>query len=330
MKAIVQEAYGPPTVLKLKEVDKPVAGDGDVLVRVHAAAVNAGDCFMMRGKPFPVRVMLGLRKPRYKVPGWDLAGRVEEVGKNETRFRPGEEVFGACETACDGSFAEYACVPADRLAPKPANLTFEQAAAVPMAAVTALHGLRDAGKLRPGQKVLINNASGGVGTFAVQIAKALGAEVTGVCSTRNVEMVRSIGADHVFDYTKEDFTRSGQRYDLILDNIGTHSFSAYRRVLTPQGIVLPNTGHAGMGYLLRASLLSARGRQVGKMFSGAPTTEDLVFLKGLLESGKITPVIDRTYPLSETPAAMGYAAQGHVRGKVVITVGEHACQTEGP
>ncbi len=320
MKAIVQTAYGSPTVLKLKDVDKPVAGDDDVLVRVCAAAVNAGDYFMMRGKPFPVRVMLGLRRPRCKVPGWDLAGLVEEVGKNETRFRPGEEVFGACETACDGSFAEYACVPAGRLAPKPANLTFEQAAAVPVAAVTALHGLRDAGKLRPGQKVLINNASGGVGTFAVQIAKALGAEVTGVCSTRNVEMVRSIGADHVFDYTKEDFTRSGLRYDLILDNIGTHSFSAYRRVLAPQGIVLPNTGHAGMGYLLRASLLSARGRQVGKMFSGAPTNEDLVFLKGLLESGKITPVIDRTYPLSEAPAAMGYAAQGHVRGKVVITI----------
>ena len=323
MKAIVQEAYGPPSVLGLRDIDKPVVGDDDVLVRVHAAAVNAGDYFMMRGKPFPVRVMVGLRKPRHKVPGWDVAGRVEEVGRNETRFRPGDEVFGACETGCDGSFAEYARVRADRLAPKPANLTFEQAAAVPVAAVTALHGLRDAGKLQPGQKVLINNASGGVGTFAVQIAKTLGAEVTGVCSTRNVEMVRSIGADHVFDYTKEDFTRSGQRYDLVLDNIGTHSFSAYRRVLTPEGIVIPNTGHAGMGYILKASLLSAVDRHVGGMFSGTPTTEDLVFLRGLLEAGKITPVIDRTYPLSETPAAMAYAAQGHVRGKVVITVGRH-------
>ena len=238
MKAIVQTTYGSSDALELREIERPAVGDDDVLVRVYAAAVNAGDYFMMRGKPFPVRLTLGLRKPRYKVPGWDLAGRVEEVGKKETRFRPGEEVFGACKTACDGSFAEYACVPGDRLAPKPVNLTFEQAAAVPVAAVTALHGLRDAGKLQPGQKVLINNASGGVGTFAVQIAKSLGAEVTGVCSTRNVEMVRSIGADHVFDYTKEDFTRSGQRYDLILDNIGTHSFSAYRRALTPQGIVI--------------------------------------------------------------------------------------------
>ena len=326
MKAIVQEGYGSPQVLRLREIDKPVAGDDDVLVHVHAAAVNAGDYFMMKGKPLPMRMMLGLFKPKsaqpggQHVPGWDFAGRVETVGKNVTGLRPGDEVYGAGGVYSRGAFAEYVRVPADRLAPKPTNLTFEQAAAVPIAACTALRGLRDAGGLRPGQKVLINGASGGVGTFAVQIAKALGAEVTGVCSAGNVDLLRSIGADHVVDYTKEDFTRGTQRYDLILDNIGTHSFSAYRKVLTPQGIVIPNTGHAGMGYLLRASLLSARDRQVGRMFSGSLNSENLLTVKELTESGKLTPVIDRTYPLSETPAAMGYAARGHVRGKVVITV----------
>ncbi len=318
MKAIVQVGYGSPDVLKLTDVEKPAPGDGEVLVRVYATSINAGDCFTMMGKPFPVRLMLGLTKPRNgRIAGWDLAGRVEAVDRGVATFAPGDEVYGAVGIN-GGAFAEYACVPEGSLAPKPANLTFEQAAGVPVAAVTALHGLRDAGKLQPGQKVLINNASGGVGTFAVQVAKALGAEVTGVCSAKNVAMVLSIGADHVFDYTKEDFTKSGLHYDLILDNIGTHSFSDYKRVLTLHGRVVPNTGHAGTGYVARSYLLSMRDPQVGRMFSGTPHTEDLVFLTGFIESGKVTPVIDRTYRFHEIPAAMGYVAQGHVSGKVVV------------
>ncbi|MBN1320503.1 MAG: NAD(P)-dependent alcohol dehydrogenase [Thermoleophilia bacterium] len=320
VKGFVQVGYGSSDVLRLKEVEKPVPGDGEVLVRVYATSINAGDYFTMKGKPFPVRLMLGLTKPRNgRIAGWDLAGCVEAVGGEMTGLAPGDEVYGAAGMN-GGAFAEYACLPEGSLAAKPANLTFEQAAAVPVAAVTALRGLRDAGRLQPDQKVLINNASGGVGTFAVQIAKALGAEVTGVCSTKNVAMVRSIGADHVFDYTKEDFTKSGLHYDLILDNIGTHSFSDYKRALTPQGKVVPNTGHAGLGYVVKSYLLSTRDPQVGRMFSGTPRTEDLMFLKGLVESGQVAPVVDRTYPFGEIPAAMAYTAQGHVAGKVVITV----------
>ena len=320
MKAVVQVGYGSPDVLKLKDVEKPVPGDGEVLVRVRATSINAGDYFTMKGKPFLIRPVLGLMRPRNgRIAGWDLSGLVEAVGGGVTAFVPGDEVYGATGMS-GGAFAEYACIPEGSLAAKPANLTFEQAAAVPVAAVTALHGLRDAGKLRAGQKVLINNASGGVGTFAVQIAKTMGAGVTGVCSAKNVAMVRSIGADHVFDYTKEDFTKSGLRYDLILDNIGTHSFSDYKRALTPEGKVIPNTGHAGMGYVVRSYMLSMRDPQVGRMFSGTPHTEDLVFLTGLIESGEVSPVIDHTYPFHDVPAAMGYAAQGHVSGKVVIRV----------
>jgi len=320
MKAVVQVGYGSPDVLKLKDVEKPVPGDGEVLVRVYATSINAGDYFTMKGKPFLIRPMLGLTKPRNgRIAGWDVAGRVEALGGGVTAFAPGDEVFGATGMN-GGAFAECACVPEGSLAAKPAGLTFEQAATAPVAGVTALWGLRNAGRLQPGQKVLINNASGGVGTFAVQIAKALGAEVTGVCSTRNVAMVRSIGADHVFDYTTEDFTKSGLHYDLILDNIGTHSFSDYKRALTPEGKVIPNTGHAGMGYVVRSYMLSMRDPQVGRMFSGTPHTEDLVFLTGLIESGEVSPVIDHTYPFHDVPAAMGYAAQGHVSGKVVIRV----------
>jgi NADPH:quinone reductase-like Zn-dependent oxidoreductase len=245
-----------------------------------------------------------------------VAGTVAAAGQNVTQFQPGDEVFGAINGGC----AEYACAGEDKFALKPANLTFEQAAATPTAAVTALRGLRDAAKVQPGQKVLINGASGGVGTFAVQIAKALGAEVTGVCSTRNVDMVRSIGADHVVDYTQEDFTKSGQRYDLILDNVGNHSFSDYRRVLTPQGIFQPNTGHAGLGYVLKALVLSLFVRQQGRPFVAIPNHEDLVVLKELVESGKVTPVIDKTYPLSETPEAFRYLDEGHARGKVIVIV----------
>jgi NADPH:quinone reductase-like Zn-dependent oxidoreductase len=247
-----------------------------------------------------------------------VAGHVEAVGKNVTRFQPGDEVFGACNATC----AEYACAGENKFVPKPANLTLEQAAAVPTSAIPPLLHLRDAGKVQPGQKVLINGASGGVGTFAVQIAKAFGAEVTGVCSTRNVDMVRSIGADHVIDYTQEDFTQGGQRYDLILDNVANHSLSDCRRALTPRGTLLPNSGHAGLGYVVEALVASLIVRQQGRPIVAVPKNEHLVVLKELVEAGKLTPVIDRTYPLSETPDAFRYLNEGHARGKVVITV-EH-------
>ncbi len=316
MKAIVQNEYGSPDVFKLQEIDEPVVKDDDVLVRVHAAGLNASDYFTMRGSPWAIRLTLGLRRPKNHIPGWDVAGHVEAVGQKVTRFQPGDEVFAAIDGAC----AEYACAGEDKFALKPTNLTLEQAAAVPTAALTALQALRDMAKVQPGQKVLINGASGGVGTFAVQIAKALGADVTGVCSARNVDMVRSIGADYVIDYTQEDFTQNGQQYDLILDNVGNHSFAAYRRVLTPQGIIQPNTGHAGMGYVIKAAVLSQFMQQQGRLFVANPTHEDLVVLKEFIESGQVTPVIDRMYPLRETPEALRYLEKCHAQGKVVITV----------
>ncbi len=316
MKAIVQNGYGSPDVLELKEIDKPAVKDNGVLVRVHAAAINAGDYFSMRGSPWLVRMTVGFPRPKNYVLGWDAAGHIEQVGKKVTQFQPGDEVFGSCSH----TFAEYASADADQFAMKPANLTFEQAAAVPSAALTALQALRDRGRLQPGQKVLINGASGGVGTFAVQIAKAFGAEVTGICSTRNVDMVRSIGADHVIDYTKEDFTRSGQRYDLILDNVASRTFSELRRSLTPQGIAVPNSGHSGMGYVFKAYILSMFGRWLGRPFLTSVNNKDLVILKELIESDKLNPVIDRTYPLSETPEAFRHLDQDHARGKVIITV----------
>ncbi len=317
MKAVVQVGYGSADVLELKEIDKPVANDDEVLVRIHAASLAAGDYFAMRGAPFPIRMYVGFPKPKKDfVVGVDLAGRVETVGKNVTRFKPGDEVFGGCSRAC----AEYTCAKEDQLVPKPHNLTFEQAAAVPTSALAALQALRDHGKVQPGQKVLINGASGGVGTFAVQIAKALGAEVTGVCSTANVDMVGSIGADHVIDYTKEDFTQGEPRYDLILDNVASHSFADYRRVLEPGGTLMPNSGHAGMGYVIKAFLLPLFVRQVERPFVSAPNQGDLITLKEMVEAGRVTPVIDRTYRLSETAEAFRYLDQGHARGKVVIVV----------
>ncbi|MEZ4862802.1 MAG: NAD(P)-dependent alcohol dehydrogenase [Caldilineaceae bacterium] len=316
MKAIVQTAYGSPDVLELRDIDKPVVGDRDVLVCVHAAGLNAGDYFTLRGSPWLIRLTMGLRKPNDHVPGWDVAGTVAAVGQSVTMFKPGDEVYAAIEHTC----AEYACAGEDKFALKPINLTMEQAAAVPTAALTALKALRDMAKVQPRQKVLINGASGGVGTFAVQIAKVLGAEVTGVCSTRNMDMVRQIGADHVIDYSKEDFTKGEQRYDVILDNVGNHPFAAYRRVLTPQGIIQPNTGHAGMGYVIRAALLSPFMRQQGKLFIATPNHDDLVIVKEFIESGKVTPVMDRTYPLDEFVAAFGYVEKVHARGKVVLTM----------
>jgi NADPH:quinone reductase-like Zn-dependent oxidoreductase len=317
MKAVVQVGYGSADVLELKEIDKPIANDDDVLVRVHAASLAAGDYFGMRGMPFPIRMYVGFPKPKKDyVVGVDLAGRVEAVGKNVTRFKPGDEVFGKGSRAC----AEYACAEEDQLVHKPHNLTFEQAAAVPTSALAALQALRDHGKVKPGQRVLINGASGGVGTFAVQIAKVLGTEVTGVCSTGNVDSVRSLGADHVIDYTKEDFTQGEPRYDLILDNVASHSFAQYRRVLEPGGTLMPNSGHAGMGYVVKALLLSVFVRQQERPFVSASNQDDLITLKELVEAGRVTPVIDRTYPLRETAEAFRYLDRGHAGGKVIIVM----------
>ena len=288
MKAVVQVGYGSADVLEFKEIDRPVAADDEVLVRVHAASLGAGDYFGMRGVPFPIRMYIGFPKPKKDhVVGADLAGRVEAVGKNVTRFKPGDEVFGECSRAC----AEYTCAEEDKLVHKPHNLTFEQAAAVPTSALAALQALRDHGKVQPGQRVLINGASGGVGTFAVQIAKVLGAEVTGVCSTGNVDMVRSLGADHVIDYTKEDFTQGEPRYDMILDNVASHSFAQYRRVLEPGGTLMPSSGHAGMGYVVKAFLLSLVVRQQGRPFVSTPNQDDLTTLKAVSYTHLTLPTI---------------------------------------
>ena len=324
MKAILHCEYGGPEVLTLADVEKPTPTDNQILVRVRAASLNPLD-LTIRG-PWLLRPIFGMRKPKETRLGVDYAGTVEAVGKNVTQFKPGDEVFGGR----NGAIAEYVCALADRaVVPKPANMTFEQAAAVPVAAITALQGLRDKGKIQPGQKVLINGASGGVGTFAVQIAKSFGTEVTGVCSTRNVDLVRSIGADHVIDYTKEDFTNGAQRYDLIFDLIGNHSFSERRRVLNPNGIcVMAGIGgagwHDGMGMRLAGELNAyVRSRFVREKFVAyiaAFNKADMTILADLMQSGKMTPVIDKTYKLSDVPAALQYLEQGHARGKVVITV----------
>ena len=316
MKAIVQNAYGSTEVFKHKEVEKPEVKDNDVLVRVYAAAANAGDYFSMRGSPWLARMSVGFPKPRDYIPGWDFAGRVEQVGKEVGRFQPGDEVYGASTH----TFAEFVSAEAGSLAPKPDNLTFEQAAAVPTAALTALQGLRDKGQVQKGQKVLINGASGGVGTFSVQIARYYEAEVTGVCSTKKVDMVHSIGADHVVDYTQEDFATGGRRYDLILDNVASRSFSDLRRSLSARGLIIPNSGHSGMRYVIKAYLLSAFTRQLTSPWMMSVNHKDLVFIKDLIEAGKLTPVIDRIYPLSQAPEAIGYLGDGHPCGKVVINV----------
>jgi NADPH:quinone reductase-like Zn-dependent oxidoreductase len=322
MKAMVQDTYGSAAVLQTREINKPAIGEDEVLVRVRAAGVNVADWAVMSGLPYIARPVYGLRKPKNSVRGTDVAGTVEAVGTSVTRFQPGDEVFGWCS----GSFADYAAASEDELAPKPANLTFEQAATVPMAGLVALQALRDHGKVRAGQKVLINGASGGIGTFAVQIAKSLGAEVTGVCSTRNVDLVRSIGADHVIDYTQADFTRSGRHYDFILDNVANHSLTDLRRALTPTGTLVPNGGGfdhrwvASGGRLLRAVVLFRFGSQTLGRFLVSPKHEDLVALKELIEAGKVTPVMDRTYPLSEIRKAIDHVGAGHTQGKVAISV----------
>ena len=327
MKAIVNHEYGSPDdVLELTEIGKPVVKDDEVLVRVHAASVNPADWHLMRGKPYIARLQLGLRKPKDTVLGCDVAGQVEAVGKNVTIFQPGDEVFGSPFAHGCGALAEYVRISDDLLTLKPANLSFDHAAAVPLAALTALQALRDHGRIEPGHKVLIIGASGGVGTFAVQIAKSFGAEVTGVCRTRNVDMVRSIGADHVIDYTQEDFTESGQRYDLIFQLAGTRSPSDCRRALTSKGTLVLVSGESEgrwigpVGRVIRALLLSPFVSQKLVNFTVKPNKEDLQFLKELIEAGKVTPVIDRTYSLTEVPEAIRYLEEGHTQGKVVIAV----------
>jgi len=322
MKAVVYCDYGSPDVLRVANIEKPLPGDDLVVVSVRAAAVNPLDWHYMRGTPYILRMGLGLRKPKVIQLGVDFAGVVESVGRNVTRFKPGDEVLGGRT----GALAEYVSVREDRaIVLKPANLTFEQAAAVPIAAITALQGLRDGGNIQPGQKVLINGASGGVGTFAVQIAKSFGADVTGVCSTRNVEMVRSLGADQVIDYTREDFTKSGQRYDLILDNVGNHSLSELKGVLTPTGKYVMIGGPSGrwlapVPRVLRVLLVSRFVSRDMGFVAAELNQKDLTVLGDLMQAGKVTPVIDRRYPLSEAREAIRYLEAGHARGKVVITV----------
>ena len=323
MKAIVYHHYGSPDVIQYEEVEKPTAGDNQVLIKVHAASVNPLDWHYLRGKPYIMRLQSGLRIPKDPRLGADVAGVVETVGKAVTEFKPGDAVFGSCS----GAFAEYACVREKALVKKPDNVTFAQAAAVPVAAFTALQGLRDHGQLQPGQQVLINGAAGGVGTFAVQIAKALGATVTGVCSTRNVELVRSLGADQAIDYTKTDFTQSGQRFDLFLDCIGNHSLTACRRVLQPQGAYVIVGGPDGqwLGPLTRGVKAVVLDRFVKEkliLFIAKTTKADLVFMRDLMVEGKVKPVIDRCYPLPETAEAIRYLETGRARGKVIIGVSQ--------
>ena len=323
MKAIVYIKYGSPDVLQFKEVEKPAPTDGQILVKIYAASANPLDWHLMRATPFLARLAGGLRKPKDPRLGADFAGRVEAVGANVAQFQPGDEVFGAST----GAFAEYICVAESEVALKPANLSFEQAAAVPVAATTALQGLRDTGQIHTGQRVLVNGASGGVGTFAVQIAKSFGTEVTGVCSTRNLDMVRSIGSDHVIDYTREDFTRTGQHYNLIYDAVGNRSVSAYRRALNPGGTCVV-AGFTSLPrlfeHMLIGPLRSKIGdKKVGLMGTAQIKQQDLVSLRELLEAGKVTPVIDRRYSLREVPEAIRYLEAKHARGKVVITVNQN-------
>jgi NADPH:quinone reductase-like Zn-dependent oxidoreductase len=323
MKAIVLDRYGTADVLQLDEVPTPVAGDGEVLVRVRASSVNPYDWHFLTGLPKLFRPTFGFPGPKHHILGADLAGQVEAVGKAVTRFHPGDEVYGITVA---GAYAEYAAIAEAVLVPKPAGLTFEQAAALPMAGITALQGIRDKGQVAPGQRVLINGASGGVGTMAVQIAKSLGAEVTGVCSTANVDLVRSLGADHVVDYTRDDFTTGPQHYQFIFDTVGNRSLAEYRRALEPKGIYLASYGQpehlwlGPIGILARMALLSPFVSQKMITFTSRPSTADLLALTALVEAGSLAPVVDRAYPLAEVPDAFRYLERWHARGKVVITI----------
>ena len=325
MKAIVCHQYGSPDVLRLEEVQKPIPKDDEALIKVHAASVNSFDWGLLKGKPFLNRLIVsGLFKPRYKILGCDIAGRVEGIGRNVKQLQPGDEVFGDLSACGFGAFAEYACAPENALVLKSASMTFEEAAAIPQAGLLALQGLRDKGQIQSGHKVLINGASGGVGTYAVQIAKSFGAEVTAVCSTRKMDMVRSIGADHVIDYTKEDFTKSGKHYDLILDVAAYHSIFDCKRSLSPEGIYVCIGGSMNQYFqaMLLGPLISRMGSKKMCAVFAPPTHEDYLFLIELFEAGKLVPVIDRHYPLNEVAEALRYYGEGNARGKVVITV-EH-------
>ncbi len=321
MKAIVYTKYGPPDVLELKEVAKPAPKDNEVLVKVHAASINDWDWGLLRGTPFVNRLLFGLLKPKIKTIGCDIAGRVEEVGRNVKQFSPGDDVFGDLSGCGFGGFAEYVCARENAFVLKPASMTFEEVAAVPQAAVLALQGLRDKGQIQPGQKVLINGAGGGAGTFAVQIAKSFGAEVTGVDSTRKLDIMRSIGADHVIDYTQEDFTKNGQRYDWILDFAAHHSIFDYKRALSPKGIyvMVGGSGSSFSQAMFLGPLISMTTSKKMGVLMHKPN-KDLAFMKELFEAGKVKPVIDKRYPLSEVPEALRYFGEGHARGKVVITL----------
>jgi NADPH:quinone reductase-like Zn-dependent oxidoreductase len=323
MKAIVYAHYGSPDVLELNEVARPTPRDHEVLVQVHAVSVNAGDLHVLRADPFLIRLMgYGLLRPKNTILGAAIAGQIEAVGANVKQFQPGDDVFGDVSESGWGGFAEYVCARADAMVPKPSRLSFEEAAAVPVAAVTALQGLRDKGHIQAGQKVLIHGASGGVGTFAVQIAKALGAEVTAVCSTRNADIMRSLGADHVIDYTREDFTQNGQQYDLIVAANGNRSISEYKRALRPNGTYVMTGGSEKQMFqaMLLGPWISMTGTKKMGNVMAKPNTRDLGFVKELLEEGLVIPVIDRRYPLGETAEALRYLEQGHAQGKVVITV----------
>ncbi len=326
MKAIVQHRYGPADVLALEEIDKPVVGDQDVLLRVRAVGLNAGDGFIMRGVPYFLRLFGGLRRPRHGVRGVDVAGTITQVGAKVTDLGPGDEVFGSCGNPLrGGALAEYARARRGMVVAKPPTITFEQAAAVPLAAVTALQALRDRARVQPGQRVLVNGASGGVGTFAVQLAKAFGATVTGVCSTGNVDLVGSLGADAVIDYTRQDFTRAPERFDVVVDNVGNHPLSACRRALTRTGVLVPNANTdgrwlGGLGRTITALVMAPFVPQRIRPFVASVNQADLLALTELIGSGKLTPVIDRSYPLGQAPEAIGYLIKGHARGKVVVTV----------
>jgi NADPH:quinone reductase-like Zn-dependent oxidoreductase len=321
MKAMVYTEFGPPEVLQLREVEKPSPGDNEVLINVHASSVTYGDLSAVKGEPFMIRFSLGFRRPKYQILGKDVAGRVEEVGKSVNGFAPGDEVFGDLSQCYWGAYAEYVTASESALVKKPHNMSFEQAAAVPESAVVALQGLRDIGKVRPGQKVLVNGASGGIGTFAIQIAKSFGAEVTGVCSTRNCDLVRSIGADHTVDYMQEDFTQSGGRYDLIIATAGYRSLFDYKRALKPGGRYVATGGSMAQVFqpMLLGPWLSFGGVKMNSL-AMKPKVQDLTFVKELIERGEVRSVIDRTFPLDKLADAMNYYAQGHSQGKVVITV----------
>lgn len=322
MKAILQTKYGPPDVLKLEEVPKPVPGDNEVLVKVHASSVNFGNLALVGGKPFLSRFWSGLMKPKDNIPGSDLAGRIEAVGSNVKEFKPGDEIFGDIFHCGSGAYAEYVSAPEDALALKPNNISFEEAAAVPQAALVALQALRDKGKIRAGHRVLITGASGGNGTFAVQIAKSYGAEVIGVCSARNLDMVRAIGADKLIDYTKEDFAASGEGYDLILVNAGYRSIFAYRRILNPGGVYISSVASNAQIFqsMFLGPPLSWIGNRKLTYLYHKPSRKDLIFMKELIETGKVKPVIDKVFPLSEAAEAFRYYGEGHSRGKVIISI----------